>query len=173
MATVALLFLVVLTAGLFAGSRYAARREQHLRHYRDWSQVFFDATRPLVQDDRTPVEVLRIIAFLNRELVSETAARQALRAFMFFPDDRESRATSELHQELVAFQKLRPDLAAAFDRACHSGMRAISYRSFLAGGILRRFYLFDDQIAQERPRQLAERFRVRNPDDAGHCPMAA
>lgn len=172
MVTIALILFGAVAAAAFVYSRYAATRLRHLSHYERWSDEFFREVKPLLSDDRTPSAVLEVVAFLNRQIVSDRAARSALSSFAYRVDPKVVASTS-LHRDLETFSRDLPELSDAFGRACLSAMRAISYRSPFAGFFLRRLYLFDDQVARERPRQLAERFRSRNHDDIGQCPMAA
>jgi len=142
------ILLAVVTTALFVFAQWCWFARQRLVHYERYATRFYSHLRPLIEDPETPSSLLRLLAFLNREIVDRGAPRVAMTALRVLErNGREEARAKEKEKaygesdELLSFFQRRPELARAFSHAASDGLLAISYMAPFSGSRLRKFVL--------------------------------
>jgi hypothetical protein len=165
MPDIALAFLaVVLLVAAYVPKRVLKRRGAMLQQHSRFRDDFYRYAQPLLEDDDTPVVVLKILRFMNLQLSRKSSARSFLASIL--RRRTISNYTSDDFREMDVineFIRKRPELAKSFNRACASGLLAISYRSVVFGWIVRKLILFDIIQDNDRAERIVAEFAIAQP----------
>jgi hypothetical protein len=120
---------------------YARKRNKQRRRYEIHITTFYESVRPLISDEDTPVEILRLLRFLNGEISNPTAARFAVLAMRSssksYLDAKNNSEISSLDSIVEEFLRKRPELGKKLIQAIAAAMLAVSYNSLIFGYFLR------------------------------------
>lgn len=121
---------VVLTVQSFFHMKLALSRE-----YRKATEKFFASVKPLVSDDETPAEVLRVIDTLNKSIAD---GRSAMMLCAFLANGRWRHFhPSEMNKVRAEFFHRRPELERPYHEAIYSWFMAVTALSPLFGNAAR------------------------------------
>jgi len=103
------------------------------------AQEFYDRARPFLSDHETPLEVLEMLAFINRSILEKGAAARFVGAWARNERlERNGKRQLRGDDEIDRFLKRRPELKESFAIAVSAGILATSYGSRGWGWIARR-----------------------------------
>lgn len=163
---------IVLLAVAWSLYRLRKRQLADLAQYEIHVEIFYDAAKPLVEDDETPELVLELLKFMNEKVSDPSAAREL---YQIIARGRLSPVTIEVSPEgkkLQAFFKKRPELEPPFLRVIGHGLLAMTYRSMILGSKLRLWLSAID--TPKRQEEVAYTYRdLDRHDGQGMAPAAA
>jgi hypothetical protein len=152
---------------MYLHSKIVKKRGKYLIHYETAINDFIEAAHALLGDSDTPEGVIDLLQFMRMKAERRSSARYFLWYLLMKRKELIGPSGSKL-REMEEFFKKRPELSTAFSRACSAAFEALTYRSPLAGPLLRRFVLFDVSRNRKRVQELAESYREIECDDQDH-----
>lgn len=141
--------IVVGCALLLISYCYAQMVAARARSFETHANTFFDRIQPFIKDHETPSSLLALLAILNANLRNKKAARHFLLHSLSSGGPRKSHQA----REIMEFLNRRTELQKPFLDALSGGLKAISYRSWFFGLLLRRLFLTD---VNRNPQRAAE-----------------
>lgn len=122
----------------FVCSLYSRWSLNRLHRYHVHARYFFEAAKPLLQDDDTPDEILKFLAFLNRRVVDQGGARALYRLLSSGQlDNLYANVPQEAHR-MREFLAARPELEKPFVIAMVHALAAMTFLSPFYGPKVRR-----------------------------------
>ena len=123
-------------------SSYMKAQLFRLARYEEWSDRFYSAAKPLIQNPETPDQIIGLIGNLN-DLITERVAPLAMyRVFLGHITQQPDREEKKSDPKLKAFFGKHPKLASNVEGVAHAGLLAASYTSIM-GGVHARAVLAD------------------------------
>lgn len=133
MITVMALATILLCVGLLAWAKWAELDLARLAKFEEHADAFYAASDALIEDEDTPADVLREVAFLNRVI----AFRHSPRALNKVLSEPMPAADEPGPPPLDPILDKRPELFLSYLRAMHAAFMAISYLDLWYGPRLR------------------------------------
>jgi hypothetical protein len=150
---------------VFTFLNYVRMRIALAKQYRKATDNFFLAVKPLVADDETPTEILRMIDVLNKSIADRRSARM-LASFLADSRWRQTRP-NEMNKIRVEFFHRRPELERPFHDAVNNWFLAVTALSPFFGKIVR--FAMDERnveraVSTASARTVAKQHRDNNHD---------
>ncbi|MGL4727973.1 MAG: hypothetical protein ACRCWO_04380, partial [Bosea sp. (in: a-proteobacteria)] len=132
-------------------------------------ELFYDSTKPLIQDDETPSEVLAALRFLNSQIAERKAARSAFFAVWQARNGERSKNEDQVSDIFEEFIKRRPELGIKLHEAFVSALLAVSFNSLFFGFLLRRTMLFDIKNDKSKHAESVTRVFLKKSSSSDLC----
>lgn len=118
-------------------------------------EEFERAAKPLLNDDEVPEIALCMVEVLGQELSKPDLARNILWSGLTGRTQNFSKnPPPEMQKDFAAIDAMRPELQKALSRVCAAALIGSSYRSLIAGAVLRRLMLWDIERRTETAMDL-------------------
>ncbi|MFS8039236.1 hypothetical protein ACI7BZ_20125 [Xanthobacter sp. AM11] len=155
-------FIGLLVAILLIGAAWwTQRKTRRLMQFESHADKFNLAARKLLRSNDVPEWVVRILGFLNGRLTSQRFAW----AMVWCLATRDSNPAIA-RRNSDDFLRRHPELARLLGQAALNAMLALSYRSGIAGWVIRHFIFVGHRTDEPRAEELAESLSARLCADA-------
>lgn len=143
--------LIALATGAYFALEWMRSETERLHQRAYWWSEFVRHCKPLLEDADTPVEVLDVLAMVNRIVTDKAMLRDIQSAMHGSPSKSKSRRTDD---PIAALAK-RPELQLAFAEAVIAGFMASTYQSRRRGEAVRAMFLDVNNRASNGKEKLA------------------